>query len=133
MIKKCLSLLLFVLFVLLLRAPQSELSYPFIPPLIHSPQMSLSSIGTPKPPAHFLLKDLEVVTQSQCQKCTILLRQQQEELEQGKMYRLQLQATVEKLLLTLPSSFIGNTRKNRSKHSQKIGEVWVWEQLSQQD
>ena len=133
MIKKCLSLLLFVLFVLLLRAPQSELSYPFIPPLIHSPQMSLSSIGTPKPPAHFLLKDLEVVTQSQCQKCTILLRQQQEELEQGKMYRLQLQATVEKLLLTLPSSFIGNARKNRSQHSQKIGEVWVWEQLSQQD
>lgn len=131
--KPLFSILLILLLLSLSLLQKTERIYPFVPPLTHTPQMSLASIGIPPPPIRVLLPELELISQSSCYRCATLQAQHQEEAENGQRLRLNMQAQVQALISELPPHFIEQARHHRSLNSQRIGEVWVWEQLSKQD
>lgn len=132
--KPLLSLLLLLLLLSLSQLTNStEYQYPFIPPLTHTPQMSLSTIGSPSPPAHALLADIETISQNPCARCQALRHHIQQEAEKGNALRLQLQEQLSTLLRSLPPDFPKQALQNRANNSENIGEIKLWEQLSQQD
>ena len=131
--KPLLSFFLIILLLSLSLQKNAQTSHPFIPPLTHTPQMSLSSLGMPRPPVHIILPEIEAISGKSCKRCPMLQAHIRAESENGKKLRLQMQEQIQAILVQLPPDFTEQSFKNRNQNSQRIGEVWVWKQLSQQD
>ena len=125
-----LSLTLLAINIWLLWRP-SDLRLPFVPPLTHTPGMGISLIGTPEEPAFVYIPHLQSLSASSCSQCPKLEAELQQHLTRGKELRLTMYSQTKLLLSLLPDQTALSALKNRDHNEKRIGEVLIWEQLSQ--
>ena len=127
--KILLAIVLLFLNIWLITQPKAQVIFPFIPPLTHTPGMGLSLLGQPSMPPFLFLPMLQDVGGKRCSSCPTLEMEMQQQLEQGKKMRLQMQTQTIELLSLLPKGTVENALRNRDDNEQRIGEVLVWKQL----
>ena len=130
MIKILLSVLLITINIWLLWQPTAQL-FPFVPPLTHTPGMGISLIGVPEPPAFTHIPYLETLSGTRCSKCAQIENDLHQNLQRGKNLRLQMYSQTTALLKILPSKTMAEALQNRDENEQRIGEVFIWQELNQ--
>ena len=126
---KIITSILLISIIAFLESQKSTISYPFIPPLVHYPQMSLPSLGNPPIPLHFLLPKVQMASKTPPQKAEAIQKGIHNEILHGKELRLQMQSHTQELLSLLPSAFSEQAKQAKERNSIRIGEIWVWDQL----
>lgn len=126
---KIITSILLISIIVFLQSQDSKIKLPFIPPLVHYPQMSLPSLGNPPMPLHSLLPKVQMASRTPPQKAEVIQKGIHNEILHGKELRLQMQSHTQELLFLLPSSFSEQAKQAKERNSSRIGEVWIWEQL----
>ena len=115
--------------LLVLFWDQKQLTFPYVPPLTHVPDLSLSLLGQPVAQPQAMLP--EICRVSRCDPS--LLQRTRALLEQGKGLRLELQALTTAMLEAEPTIEPQLLLGHRSTAEQSIGELNAWRQLSRQE
>ena len=115
--------------VWILFLDRKQRTFPYVPPLTHVPELSLSLLGQPEAQPQAMLP--EICRISRCN--PELLQRNRALLEQGKGLRLELQALTIAMLEAEPAIDPQLILEHRSIAEQSIGELNAWRPLIRQE
>ncbi len=128
-----LGLLFALLFAHQHSLPTERVSHVYVPPLIHTPELGLSTIGHHDRPPFTLLDVLHShLSPPERQRLSTWHQEQQAYLTKGVQQRLQMQVQTRQLIEQLPQNTVHLAWQERFLHQQRIGEVKVWSRLLEQ-
>lgn len=105
----------------------------YVPPLTHTPELGLSTIGHHENPPFTLLDILHPhLSPPERQRLSELHQEQQVYLTKGVQQRLQMQAQTMQLIDQLPQNTVHLAWQERFHNQQSIGEIKVWSRLLEQ-
>ena len=108
----------------------SQIVFPYIPPLSHTPGLGVSMLGEHSPPPHMTIQMAQIrLTPAQQQAMDDLYAKQTTQLARGFTERMEMQRLVQALLEQLPPETMKDSLDNRFHHEQRIGELQVWQNL----
>jgi len=128
-----LGLLFALLFAHQHSLPTDRVVHVYVPPLTHTPELGLSTIGHHEHPPFTLLDVLHPhLPPPERQRLSELHQEQQTYLTKGVQQRLQMQAQTRQLIEQLPHNIVHLAWLERFQHQQSIGEIKVWSRLLEQ-